>query len=134
MTYRFSRTSEDRLKNLHPDLVRVIRRAMSWQIIDFTVVETLRTPEQQAKNLKKGVSKTMKSLHLPDTTGKARAIDVAPYPINWKDTGKFKMLAGIILAASREEDVHLRWGGSWDGTMRSSSNRFNDYPHFELHP
>ena len=40
MVYRFSQKSEERLKTLHPDMARVVRRALSFQVMDFTVLET----------------------------------------------------------------------------------------------
>lgn len=44
----------------------------------------------------------------------AQAVDVAPYPIDWHDLGRFYYLAGRFLQAAFWEGITLRWGGQWD--------------------
>jgi peptidoglycan L-alanyl-D-glutamate endopeptidase CwlK len=65
--------SMDKLKGVHPDLVRVVKRAIFLSEVDFIVTEGLRSVDKQARLVKAGASKTMNSRHL---TG--HAIDVAP--------------------------------------------------------
>ncbi len=47
--------------------------------IPLMIIDTLRTPEEQAQNIANGVSWTTNSKHLPQADGKSLAIDVCPY-------------------------------------------------------
>jgi len=138
MTYKFSQKSEDRLKKLHPDLVRVVRRALSLQVMDFTVLETLRDEDRQQELIKAGTSQTSDSRHLANDDGQAEAADLLPYPYNvngvdvWQDKQRFAVLAGLMYAAAAIEGVSIRWGGDWDFDGNNADSRFHDMPHFEL--
>jgi peptidoglycan L-alanyl-D-glutamate endopeptidase CwlK len=108
-----------RLTGLHPDLVRVVRRARA--IEPFTVIEGLRSRERQAALVAAGKSRTMSSRHL---TG--HAVDLGPIPLDWSDERAFHVLAKAMGRAAALERVPITWGGSWRG--------FFDGPHFELPP
>ncbi|MGB1390511.1 MAG: M15 family metallopeptidase [Paracoccaceae bacterium] len=121
MAFRFSTRSENRLKGLHPDLVKVVRRALELTEVDFSVIEGMRTLSRQKKLVASGASKTLNSRHL---TG--HAIDIAPYidgTIRW-DWPPFYKLADAMKQAARELGVDLEWGGDW--------RSFKDGPHFQL--
>ena len=60
--YRLSKTSLARLKGVDQRLVSLVYE-MLWYI-DVSVIEGLRTLEQQRQNVAKGVSQTLKSKHL----------------------------------------------------------------------
>ena len=62
--FQLSEKSISKLAGVHPDLVKVIKRAIEITPVDFTVIEGLRTKERQAYLLKSGKSKTMRSRHL----------------------------------------------------------------------
>lgn len=128
---KFSATSEARLMTCHPDIIRVMRRAILET--DFTVICGWRGPEAQLKAYESGNSKLLypKSKHNRSKIGAgiwdktmSDAIDIAPYPIDWKDTGRFKELAKIVLRIAEEEGVKLSWGGHW--------TKFVDMPHYEI--
>lgn len=117
----FGRLSEERLATVHPDLAAVCRDAI--EIVDFRVLEGHRGEE--AQNLAYSTGKSRK--RWPD--GKhnrlpSLAVDVAPYPIDWHDVGRFQFLAGVMFACAHLRGLRLRWGGNWQ-TLK-------DYPHFEL--
>lgn len=117
----FSRRSENSLLGVHPDLVRVVRRALELSTVDFAVTEGLRTLDRQRKLVDSGASQTMNSRHL---TG--HAVDLAPYiggQIRW-DWPPFHEIARAMKAAAAELGVSLVWGGDWKS--------FKDGPHFEL--
>ena len=118
---KFTSRDETRLVGLHPDLVRVIRRAAASTSIPFTVIEGMRTIETQRQYVAKGASTTMKSRHL---TG--HAIDIAPMidgKITWAWPVYFK-LAPIVKAAAAAEGIPIEWGGDW--------RKFKDGPHWQL--
>lgn len=112
---------ESRLVGLHPDLIRVIRRAAATTSIPFTVIEGMRTLATQRQYVAKGASRTLRSRHL---TG--HAIDIAPMiggKITWA-WPVYHQLAPIVKAAAAAEDVPIEWGGDW--------RTFKDGPHWQL--
>lgn len=130
MTYALGKRSLDRLQGVHPDLVKVVKRAIEITPFDFTVIEGVRSKEKQAENVKKGVSQTMNSRHL---TG--HAVDVAPLidgAIPWNDKTKFNTLSNVMFQAARELNIPIRWGGDWNENGDWKDEKFYDGPHFEL--
>lgn len=110
-----------KLKGVHPDLVRVIKKAAEMTKVEFAVIEGLRTLERQKQLVAAGASKTLKSRHL---TG--HAADVVPLVdgrIRW-DWPLYHKLAPFIKAAARAENVPIEWGGDWKS--------FPDGPHWQL--
>ena len=90
-------------------------------LIDFAVIEGLRTLERQKVLHTAGATKTLKSRHL---TG--HAVDLAPYingSIRW-DWPLFYKIADAMKAASKELGITLEWGGDWKS--------FKDGPHWQL--
>lgn len=113
--------SKERLEQCHPDIRRVVE--MAADRFPLTVLCGHRNEAEQNEAFRKGASKLQwpKSRHnsLP-----SEAVDLAPYPINWADTGRFKKMAEVVLAVAGELGVSLDWGGNW--------NKFIDMPHFEI--
>lgn len=107
----------ERLKGVHPDLVRVVARAR--RETPFMVIEGVRTMARQRELLAKGASKILDSRHL---TG--HAVDLGPLPLDWNDWPAFRAMADAVLRAAKAEGVPITWGGSWP--------TFRDGPHFEL--
>ena len=139
--YSFGKVSKERLDTTHRDLQLVCNEVIKH--IDFSILEGTRTLEQQQQYFKEGKSKldgiAQKSKHqsLPSL-----AVDVAPYPIDFKNEDKakarFYLLAGYFFMASEklfEEgkiNHKLRWGGDWDSDKEFKDQSFDDLPHFEL--
>lgn len=126
-----------RLEGVHPDLVRVVKKAAAMSDMDFTVLEGLRTVARQKQLMANGATKTMNSRHL---TG--HAVDLAPVidgKVSW-DWPLYHRLADVMRSASIRENVPIRWGGTWklltaiQGpiTAKVLSRSFPDGPHFEL--
>lgn len=119
--YKLSRRSLERLQRVHPDLVRVVMRAIQITEVDFGVTEGVRTLSRQKELLAKGASRTMNSRHL---TG--HAVDLAAYvgsEVRW-DWPLYHRLAAAMKEAAELESVPIVWGGDWAS--------FPDGPHFEL--
>ena len=117
----FSRRSETNLAGVHPDLVRVMRRALELSEVDFMITEGLRTRQRQEALLRDGKSKTMRSRHL---TG--HAVDVAAWiegKVSW-DWPHYEVIARAAKQAGAELGVPVEWGGDWTS--------FKDGPHFQL--
>jgi peptidoglycan LD-endopeptidase CwlK len=129
--------SLSRLEGVHPDLVRVVKKAAAMSDLDFTVLEGLRTTERQSQLMKQGATRTMNSRHL---TG--HAVDLAPMiggKVSW-DWPLYHRLADVMRSASVAESIPIRWGGTWKLltnikgpiTAKVLSRSFPDGPHFEL--
>lgn len=129
----FSQTSLDRLASCHPDLQKVMFRAI--ESTDFMVLCGHRGESDQTQAVRDGRSKVPwpKSKH---NTMPSVAVDVAPYPIDWSDRERFAYLAGVIQAAADIMGIKIRWGNDWDGdgqmVPRDPDERLSDMPHFEL--
>lgn len=121
MTYKLGPTSLLRLQDVHPDLVKVVERAIELTEIDFTVLEGRRTKERQAELLKAGATTTMNSRHL---TG--HAVDLGALvggKVRW-DWPLYYKIADAMKAASAELSIPVEWGGDW--------KKFKDGPHWQL--
>lgn len=139
MGFSFSTHSRQQLDTVDSRLVRVVERALSFNVIDFKVVEGARTDEQQREYVRQGVSKVQPGPNAKHTVGpasgrtKAHAVDLLPVnPADWEDRERFAVLAGLMFAAAALEGVKIRWGGDWDGDMQTRDEKFRDSPHFEL--
>lgn len=119
--FRLSQRSKDRLKGVHPDLIKVVELAIDLTEVDFVVTEGIRSLERQKQLVAAGASKTMKSRHL---TG--HAVDLAALvngSIRW-DWPLYHKLADAMKEAAKHLGIAIEWGGDWKG--------FPDGPHFEL--
>jgi peptidoglycan L-alanyl-D-glutamate endopeptidase CwlK len=127
MTYRLSQSSLSKLEGVHPDLVKVIKRAIEITPIDFRVIEGKRTLERQKQLVARGASKTMNSRHLVAKNGYAHAVDIVPLEEDgdpswaWPD---YYPLAKAVKKAAEEVGVKIEWGGDW--------KTFKDGPHWQL--
>lgn len=153
MTFNFGLNSTNNLHYVHPDLVRVERRAIQLTTQDFAVYEGVRTPERQAEYLKRGVTKTLKSKHLIQPDGFGHAVDNVPWidgNLRWEVEPCFHILAAVQQAA-RELGVKLVCGCVWDRPLndllpgvaglkaevenykiRHPGPDFLDFPHIQL--
>lgn len=112
-----------------PRLQRILEEAI--QYIDFSVLEGHRNKERQDDAVRRGVSQ-VRWPNGKHNTMPSRAVDIAPYPIDWKDTERFVLFAGFILGLAAARGVKLRWGGDWDQDTQVKDERFRDLGHFEL--
>ena len=55
--------SRKNLVNVHPDLIKIIEKCLSYGTVDFSVIQGQRSIAQHLENLKKGVSKISMSKH-----------------------------------------------------------------------
>jgi peptidoglycan L-alanyl-D-glutamate endopeptidase CwlK len=119
MAFKLGKKSLDRLQGVHPDLIAVVKLAITKTPVDFTVLEGLRTEARQKHLVASGASKTMNSRHL---TG--HAVDLAPLPIDWDNREAFKTVSTAMKAAAEELGIKIEWGGDF--------KTFSDMPHYQL--
>ena len=119
--FKLGKRSIERLQGVHPDLVKVVERAIDLSPVDFTVLEGLRSPERQQTLVASGASQTLNSRHI---TG--HAVDLGAWVDNQVDWSwpLYHKIANAMKAAANELGVAIVWGGDW--------RTFKDGPHFEL--
>lgn len=103
----FGAASEARMQGLHPNLVKVLRRALMLSAQDFTIIEGVRTDEQCYINFGKGrtvaeclaggcpalyaqpsapkvtwLGHALSSNHRKKADGFGHAVDIYPYPVS----------------------------------------------------
>jgi peptidoglycan L-alanyl-D-glutamate endopeptidase CwlK len=118
MSYQLGNKSLQTLEGVHPDLVAVVKLAITLTEQDFSVGEGLRSVERQKTLVAAGKSTTMNSRHI---TG--HAVDLFPYPVSW-DWKYFHPIADAMKQAAQTLNIDLQWGGDWKS--------FPDGPHFQL--
>lgn len=127
MSFKFSRTSLNRLNTTNRDIQRVAMRAIEITVIDFGIPQYggLRTASEQKylfdqdKSMCDGYEK--KSYHQS-----GNALDFYAYvdgKASW-DTEHLALVASAFLQAASELGIKLEWGGLWKG--------FRDMPHVQL--
>lgn len=125
--FKLSQRSLDRLVGVHPNLVKIVKKAIEISEIDFMVIEGLRTLETQKEYVIKGVSKTLDSYHLKQKSGYGHAVDLAPIKdgkIDWNNIAQFNMVAKAMKQAAKEYGIDIVHGGDW--------KTFKDYPHYQI--
>lgn len=131
MSYRFGRTSQARLDTCHPKLQEILNEAIKH--VDFSVLCGHRTEEDQmaAYNAVPQVSK-VKWPNSKHNSLPSRAVDIAPYPIDWNDIKRFAHLGGLIRGIAAAKGIKIRVGFDWDMDGDITDHKFMDWPHIEL--
>lgn len=116
-------TCDERLQRIAQAAIRVG--------MDFSVISGHRGKDEQEDLFARGLSRK----RWPDSRHNSLpslAFDVAPWPIDWSDRGRFLHLAGILRTVAFDLAVPIRWGGDWDGDFDLKDQTFFDLGHFEL--
>ncbi len=125
----FGRRSLSRLDTVDKRLVEVLKDAI--RVYDFTIICGHRNEAAQNEAFATGTSKK----RFPESKHNefpSRAVDVAPWPIDWHDELAFARLWGIIEACAFRRGLRLRWGGDWDSDGSSTDQSFMDIGHLEI--
>ena len=97
------------------------------KIMDVTIIEGLRSAKRQEQLLKKGATKVKYSKHM-----EGKAVDLAPYPIDWEDRDTFHYMAGMVRGIGHLLNIKVRVGADWDSDGNTKDNSFDDLVHIEL--
>lgn len=128
---RFSRISLARLKTCHPDLQRLFKEVVKR--FDCSIIEGVRSKEKQMEYYLSGASKTVNSKHLMQKDGYSHAVDVMPYPIDWKDSKRNCYFVGYVIGFAEKMGIRVKSGIDWDRDYHVKDHDFIDSPHFELY-
>ena len=123
--YRFGKRSRERLRGVKPELINVLNQLI--KIMDVTIIEGVRSAKRQEELLEKGATKVKYSKHM-----EGKAVDLAPYPIDWKNRDGFHYMGGMIRGIAKQLNVPVRWGGDWDSDGDVKDNGFDDLVHIEI--
>jgi len=133
VSFEFGRKSLAKLEGVHPNLVRVAKKAITLSPIDFGISQGVRTLEQQQDLYAQGrslpgpiVTWTMNSKHLKQADGYGHAIDILVFingKVSWEEHF-YEQVAPYMKKAAELEGVKIIWGGDWKKTK--------DRPHYEI--
>ena len=132
---KFSKSSFSKLSTCHPDL-----QALFYEVIktfDCVIIEGYRDHEDQEMAFNSGNTK----LHWPygkHNRQPSMAVDVAPYPLDWKNDKRMYWFAGYVMGVAQKLKEagkmtrSIRYGGDWNNDKDIENERFKDLVHFEL--
>lgn len=141
--YKLSKRSIERLEGVAPDMVEVIKDAITNSPYDFGIPQYggLRTTEDQQELYAKGRTDfsthqkpvtyvdgiNKKSNHQARQDGYGHAFDIYIYDHETKraswNIDKLTEVANHIKKVAARHGIVISWGGDWKS--------FKDYPHFE---
>lgn len=151
---QYSVRSQKRLYTCHRDLRTIFNAVIEH--MDVTILEGVRSKKKQNEYYDEGKTQ----LRWPDSKHnveplphppiknpyqgewpehlRSKAVDVAPYPIDWNDIRRFCNMGFYVLGIAHEMrrcgkiSHDIRWGADWDQDMSTRDENFLDYVHFEL--
>ena len=126
---RFGKTSTERLGTCEKDLQLLFKEVVKG--FDCSIVCGHRGEKDQNEAYKRGNSK-VKYPRGRHNAKPSRAVDVAPYPIDWTDRDRFHYFAGYVKGVASQMGIKILWGGDWDNDTDLKDNAFDDLVHFEL--
>lgn len=125
-SWKLSNSSKTKLREVHPDLVKVVNRALELSPYDFGISEGKRSVETQKQYVASGKSQTMNSYHLEQEDGYSHAIDFMVFingSVTW-EIGYYRKVIQAFFTASIELGVQIESGGLW--------RSFVDGPHIQM--
>jgi len=125
----FGKKSKERLNTCDSKLQKVFNEVIKH--VDCSVLEGHRGKDRQNKLYEEGKTK-VKYPNGRHNRQPSSAVDVTPYPVDWKDRERQTLFAGFVIGVASQMNINLRWGGDWDQDFQVVDNRFDDFPHFEL--
>ena len=136
---KLSKTSKARLATCDSRLQLIFNEVA--KIYDIVIICGHRNKEEQNKVYNEGLSK-VKWPNGKHNKKPSLAVDVAPYPLDWKNIKSYYFLAGLVfgilewanadLTKQGAKPIKLRWGGDWDMDKDFKDQNFNDLVHFEI--
>lgn len=131
---KFSERSSKNLAQCHQQLQLLFTTVIKHY--DCSVICGRRTFEDQEKAVAEGKS-TKRYPYSPHNAVPSYAADVVPWfsnppHIRWEDKNKFYEFGGFVQGIATMLNIHIRWGGNWDGDDELHDQSFFDLAHFEI--
>ena len=126
---KFGKRSRERLNTCNKKLQKVFNEVIKH--VDCSVLEGHRGKDRQNKLFEENKTK-VKYPNGRHNSYPSNAVDVTPYPVDWKDRERQTLFAGFVIGTAKQMGINIRWGGDWDQDFEVADNRFDDFPHFEI--
>jgi peptidoglycan L-alanyl-D-glutamate endopeptidase CwlK len=125
----FSQSSKNKLATCSEPLQRLFNEVVKHY--DCVVIEGYRGQEAQHKAFVEGRSKLdwPKGKH---NQTPSMAVDVMPFPLNWKDEKQLHHFIGFVQATAIQMGINITSGHDWDDDFNLEEHSFQDGPHWEL--
>jgi peptidoglycan L-alanyl-D-glutamate endopeptidase CwlK len=117
---KFGKKSLDRLDEVHEDLQKIAHKLI--ERMDVTVLCGYRGKEEQEQAFINGNSK-LRFPHSKHNKKPSLAMDIAPFPIDWKDMKRFIDMCKAVEEIAAELGIKIILGRDFE---------FRDMPHIEL--
>jgi peptidoglycan L-alanyl-D-glutamate endopeptidase CwlK len=144
---RFSQKSTAILGTCHDDLQRLFKEVVTF--FDCKPIRGYSAPEVQHNLFKKGrvyrngiwvIENPLEVVTYKDGFENlsehnyfpSYAIDILPYPLDWRDEIRICYFAGRVMQKAEEMGIPLTWGGDWDNDTEVKDQTFMDLVHFQL--
>lgn len=134
MSFALSKKSLQHLEGVHPDLVKVVKHAITFTPVDFGVLHGARTQEEQNRLYAQGrsapgdiVTWTLNSRHIGGFAADLGAYKDGVY-VNGdteEELDLYGLIAEAMLTAAEELGIPVKWGVVKNGKR-------TDTGHFEL--
>jgi len=131
----FGAVSRGRLDTCHPDLQKIMEEVITRYDIAIICGHRGEQAQREAYDNNKSQVNWPRSKH---NEYPSKAVDIAPYPLDWGDHAAFALLAGWVMCIADQMLIDgrvshtLRWGGDWNSNRKTKDHGFLDFPHFEL--
>ena len=99
--------------------------------VDCSVLEGFRNKKRQNAMVKNGFSELKWPLGNHNKKP-SLAVDVVPYPIDWKNIERFRMFSAYVYGVAETLGIQLRYGSTWRKTPFGKLARNPDHPHYEI--
>jgi peptidoglycan L-alanyl-D-glutamate endopeptidase CwlK len=139
--FHYGEASKRKLLLAHPELRAVAGKALSYGVVDITIVWTFR--DEDTQNAIADQTPVVSTKRWPDSMHNAldedgkpcsNALDFAPYingRIPWGDQKAFVLVGGLMLAAASELEIEIVYGGDWDRDGLIEEHSLGDYGHIQ---
>jgi len=125
----YSNSSEAKLMTCRAALQDVFLAVLKE--FDHTITCGYRGKIEQNKFYDAGQSE-VKYPHSKHNKIPSEAVDAYPYPVDFEDTERMVLFAGMVIGIAQRMGVKIRWGGDWDSDTEVQDESFRDLCHFEL--
>jgi len=131
----FSKSSLNKLATCDPELQTLFNYVIKY--FDCKVIYGYRGIKAQNAAYEGGFSK-LKYPFSKHNKQPSQAVDVIPYPIQWKNTDRMRYFIGYVKGVARmlkdygAMEVEITTGIDWDVDTVLTDQRFNDFPHFQI--
>ena len=126
---KFGKRSKKNLEQCEKQLQDLFNEVIKY--FDCSVICGYRNEHDQNEAYHSGRSK-IKWPNGMHNSKPSNAVDVLPYPIEWKNIKRMYMFVGFVRGIAASMDISIRCGADWDGDTLIKDQNFHDLPHFEL--